>query len=262
VPSVRLRPCIDLRDGRVVQIVGGTLSDADPSRATVNFATDRSPAAYARLYRAAGLPGGHVIALGPGNRDAMLTALRAFPGGMHAGGGVTPENAPGLLDAGASHVIVTSYVFRDGAVDRDRLAELVRAVGKARLVLDLSCRWRDGAYWVVTDRWQKFTDTPVTAETLARLAAHCDEFLVHGVDVEGKQAGIDERLVALLGEHAPIPTTYAGGVRTLGDLECIRAAGRGRVDVTVGSALDLFGGALPFRDAVAWHRRQQEGNVK
>jgi len=262
VPAVRLRPCIDLREGRVVQIVGGTLSDCDSAGVQVNFATDRAPAAYARLYRAAGLPGGHVIALGPGNREAMLSALHAFPGGMHAGGGVTPENAAELLDAGASHVIVTSYVFRDGRVDRARLSALVGAVGKGRLVLDLSCRLRDGVYWVVTDRWQRFTDTPVTPETLSELAAHCDEFLVHGVDVEGKQAGIDEALVALLGEHSPLPTTYAGGVRTLDDLERIRTAGRGRVDVTVGSALDLFGGRLPFRDAVAWHRCCQEEVAK
>ncbi|MDQ2998738.1 MAG: phosphoribosylformimino-5-aminoimidazole carboxamide ribotide isomerase [Chloroflexota bacterium] len=260
---MRFRPCIDLRNGKVVQIVGGTLSDA-PEALVTNFETERAPADYARMYQADSLAGGHVIALGPGNHEAALAALRAFPGGMQVGGGITPDNARIYLDAGASHVIVTSYVFRDGRLDAERLKWLIDAVGRERLVLDLSCRLRnpdekkgDDTYWVVTDRWQRFSETPITRATLAQLAASCDEFLVHGVDVEGLRLGIDTTLVELLGEWSPIPVTYAGGARTLADLDLVKARGRGRVDLSIGSALDIFGGDLPYQAVVAWQRRQE-----
>jgi phosphoribosylformimino-5-aminoimidazole carboxamide ribotide isomerase len=253
---MRFRPCIDLRNGRVVQIVGGTLSDSAAGVVT-NFETDRSPAEFARRYRADVLPGGHVIALGPGNHAAALEALRAYPGGLQMGGGITPETAAAYLDAGASHVIVTSYVMRDGHVDRERLHELVAAVGRERLVLDLSCRKRAGAYWVVTDRWQRFTDVAVTAETLADLARSCAEFLVHGVDVEGHRQGVELELIELLGAHSPIPVTYAGGARSIADLELVKAHGGGRVDLTIGSALDIFGGDLPYAEVVAWQRAEE-----
>lgn len=249
---MRFRPCIDLLNGRVVQIVGGSLSDQRDQRPVVNFETKQSPADYARRYQRDHLPGGHIIALGPGNLEAALAALAAFPGGMQMGGGITPENAKGYLDAGASHVIVTSYVFREGRVDQERLENLVAVVGKERLVLDLSCRQRSGAYWVVTDRWQRFTETAITADNLARLADHCAEFLVHAVDVEGKRLGIDATVVEMLGAWSPIPVTYAGGVRSLADLELIRSVGQGRVDATIGSALDIFGGDLPYQDVLAW----------
>ena len=254
---MRFRPCIDLRSGRVVQIVGGSLRDGDEQGAQTNFETERSPSEFAEMYRADDLGGGHVISLGPGNREAALSALRAFPGGMHAGGGIDPDNAADYLDAGASHVIVTSYVFRDGAMDTDRLEQLVKAVGKERLVLDLSCRKRDGHYWVVTDRWQRFTETYITREVLAALSNSCDEFLVHGVDVEGKRLGIEEELVAMLGDCVTIPTTYAGGATSLSDLDNVKSLGQGRVDLTIGSALDIFGGDVPYRDVVAWQRRQE-----
>jgi phosphoribosylformimino-5-aminoimidazole carboxamide ribotide isomerase len=254
---MRFRPCIDLRGGRVVQIVGGTLGQATAG-VVVNFETDLSPAAYAQRYRADALPGGHVIALGPGNEAAALEALRAYPGGMQYGGGITPANAALYLEAGASHVIVTSFVFRDGRLDSGRLGELVAAVGRERLVLDLSCRRRDGAYWVVTDRWQRFTELQITPQTLAELAGSCAEFLVHGVDVEGRRLGVDAGLVELLGNGAPCPVTYAGGARSLADLELVRAAGHGRVDLSIGSALDLFGGNLPYRDVVAWQRAVEQ----
>lgn len=252
----RFRPCIDLLNGRVVQIVGGSLRADGGEAGRINFESERPPEFYARLYRDDALPGGHVIALGPGNRDAATAALRAFPGGLHFGGGVTPDNARDYLDAGASHVIVTSYVFTAGRVDTDRLRAMVDAVGRERLVLDLSCRRRDGDFWVVTDRWQVFTDVKVSAATLAGLAGSCAEFLVHGVDVEGKMAGIQPELVELLAAHSPIPVTYAGGVRQLADLDLVDSLARGRVDVTVGSALDIFGGPLPYRDVVAWHRHR------
>ena len=249
---MRFRPCIDLHEGKVKQIVGGTLSDTGAP--AVNFVSDRSPAWYARRYREDGLQGGHVIMLGPGNEAAAREALAAWPGGLQVGGGITPANAAEWLDAGASHVIVTSFIFREGRLDEERLRALVRAVGRERLVLDLSCRKRDGAYYVVTDRWQTFTETRVDAETLERLAGSCSEFLVHGVDVEGLRQGVDEELVALLAEASPIPCTYAGGVRSMEDLARIREAGKGRLDVTVGSALDLFGGDLPYREVVAFCR--------
>ena len=255
---MRFRPCIDLKDGQVVQIVGGSLRDDDQQATLTNFATDRAPADFARLYQADGLVGGHVIALGPGNQTAALAALQAFPGGLQIGGGITPANARAYLDAGASHVIVTSYVFHQGQVDWGRLAELVAVVGKEHLVLDLSCRRRDGQFWVVTDRWQRFTNVAVDEATLALLADHCAEFLVHGVDVEGLRLGIESDLVALLGSCSPLPITYAGGAKTLHDLDLVNTLGQGRVDLTIGSALDIFGGDVAYRDVVAWHHRQQD----
>jgi phosphoribosylformimino-5-aminoimidazole carboxamide ribotide isomerase len=252
----RFRPCIDLRNGRVVQIVGGSLQE-DATQVVTNFESDRSPADYAQMYRRDGLVGGHVIALGPGNHEAAISALQAYPGGMHMGGGITPHNAHIYLDAGASHVIVTSYVFADGQLSLTRLQELRDAVGRARLVLDLSCRRKDDVYWVVMDRWQRFTDTPLTAQTLSMLADYCAEFLVHGVDVEGLRLGIEAPLVTLLGEASPLPVTYAGGVRSLEDLDLVHQLGRGRVDVTIGSALDIFGGVVAYEDVVAWHRQAE-----
>lgn len=253
---MRFRPCIDLRQGRVVQIVGGSLRDGNVEGTVTNFVTERSSADYAEMYQADQLAGGHVIALGPGNEQAALTALQAFPGGMQMGGGVTPDNAAMYLDAGASHVIVTSYAFHNGEIDIDRLHELVAAVGRERLVLDLSCRQRDGEYWVVTDRWQKFTSVSMTQETLTELTHYCDEFMVHGVDVEGKQAGIESSLVEWLGQCSPLPVTYAGGANSLTDLERVKKLGQGRVDLTIGSALDIYGGAVRYRDVVAWHHAQ------
>ena len=254
---MRFRPCIDLREGRVVQIVGGSLRDDATDRPVTNFETDRSPEDFARMYKEDGLVGGHVISLGPGNEEAALSALRAFPGGMHMGGGITPDNALQYLDAGASHVIVTSYIFSGGRIDMERLAELVAVVGKDRLVLDLSCRRRSADFQIVTDRWQRFTDVAVNRDTLVELAEHCDEFLVHGVDVEGRMTGIQSDLVAILGEHSPIPVTYAGGAKSFSDLDCVKKIGNGRVDLTIGSALDIFGGSVSYRDVVAWQRENE-----
>jgi len=254
---MHFRPCIDLREGRVVQIVGGSLKDEDPLGPVKNFETEQSPAYYAGLYKSGDLTGGHVISLGPGNRKAALSALGTFPGGMQAGGGITPDNAKEYLDAGASHLIVTSYVFQEGQVNTQRLKRLVTALGKNRLVLDLSCRKRGDDFLVVTDRWQRFTSTRMSRETLEGLAVYCDEFLVHGVDVEGKRAGIETTLVEILGDCSPIPVTYAGGAKTLADLDKVKALGKGRVDLTIGSALDIFGGDVPYEDVVAWQRREE-----
>nr|WP_320010630.1 phosphoribosylformimino-5-aminoimidazole carboxamide ribotide isomerase [uncultured Desulfobulbus sp.] len=248
---MHFRPCIDLHDGRVKQIVGSSLREDQASLQT-NFSSELPPAYYADLYRRDNLQGGHIIMLGPGNVTAATEALAAWPGGMQVGGGITGENARDWLSRGASHVIVTSHVFHGGKLDQSRLQRLVETVGKNRLVLDLSCRWRDDGYYVVTDRWQKFTELKINAQILEQLACFCDEFLVHAVDVEGKCMGIDTRLLEILAKSVPVPTTYAGGVARMSDLEQIDTSGGGRIDVTVGSALDIFGGSgLRYEDVVS-----------
>ena len=237
---MRFRPCIDLHQGVVKQIVGATLREGDEP--DTNFAAQRPASYFAELYRGDGLEGGHVIKLGPGNEEAAREALAAFPGGMHIGGGIDAENGQEWLGRGAAAVIVTSYVFQDGRLHRDHLERMVEAVGAERLVLDLSCARRDGRYVVATDRWQKFTDFEINSANLEQLATTCGEFLIHATEVEGKQEGIDAELVRLLGDSAPLPTTYAGGIRSLDDVEQVGRLGQGRLDFTVGSALDLFGG--------------------
>lgn len=248
------RPCIDLRNGKVVQIVGGTLRN-DSTAVRTNFVSERPAAWFAECYRRDNLTGGHVIMLGPGNETEARAALAAYPGGLQIGGGVNAGNARDWLEAGASHVIVTSWVFRDGQVDWARIAELVKLIGKERLVLDLSCRVRDGQYFVVTDRWQKFTDVTLSATTLEKFAASGAEFLIHAVDVEGLCRGIDGELVAKLGQWSPLPVTYAGGANSLADLETVTRLGQGKVHLTIGSALDIFGGTgVRYADAVAFNR--------
>jgi phosphoribosylformimino-5-aminoimidazole carboxamide ribotide isomerase len=251
---MQFRPCIDLHGGRVKQIVGSTLQDECADTLQTNFSSDFPPSHYADLYKKDNLPGGHIIMLGPDNEAAALDALKAWPGGMHVGGGITADNAAFWIEQGASHVIVTSHVFHNGILDEERLVILRDLIGRERLVLDLSCRWQNNGYYVVTDRWQNFTRLEVSGETLEWLAGFCDEFLVHAVDVEGKCMGVDERLIRLLAQYATIPITYAGGVSKREDLELIQDAGQGKLDVTVGSALDIFGGTgLTYKEVVAYH---------
>jgi phosphoribosylformimino-5-aminoimidazole carboxamide ribotide isomerase len=251
------RPCIDLHEGQVKQIVGGSLRD-DGRGLRTHFVAAHPSQWFADLYRRDELRGGHVIMLGPGNEVAAREALAAFPGGLQVGGGINPDNAAAYLDAGASHVIVTSWVFHHGTVDYDRLQTLVTAIGRQRLVLDLSCRRQDQDYFVVTERWQTLTCERIIRPTLERLAQYCDEFLIHAVDVEGLCQGIDEHLVSLLADWTPLPTTYAGGARSLADLERVTALSQNRIDLTIGSALDIFGGTgVLYADAVAFNRRQQ-----
>ena len=248
------RPCIDLHEGKVKQIVGGTLSDSGAGLRT-NFVSERPSSWYAELYKRDRLAGGHVIMLGPGNEAAALEALRAYPGGLQIGGGLTLENIGPYLDAGASHVILTSWLFREGRLEWDRLKSIVAAIGKERLVLDLSCRKKGDQYFVVTDRWQKFTELTVNESDLARLAGWCDEFLIHAVDVEGLCQGVDLELVEKLAQWSPLPTTYAGGARSLEDLEAVTRVGCGRIDLTIGSALDIFGGTgVKYADAVEFNK--------
>ena len=246
---MRFRPCIDLHEGQVKQIVGTSLRDG--SAPQTHFIAPHPPAYFAERYRNDQLFGGHVIMLGPGNEDAATQALTAFPGGMQVGGGIRPDTAAAWLSRGAAQVIVTSYVFSDGQLHRNRLAQMVAAVGRDQLVLDLSCSNRDGHYVVMTDRWQQATDFAINADNLAFLAESCREFLIHATGVEGKQQGVDAELVALLGEIAPIPTTYAGGVSSQADIDTIARLGQDKLDFTVGAALDIFGGTgLRYEDMV------------
>jgi phosphoribosylformimino-5-aminoimidazole carboxamide ribotide isomerase len=250
------RPCIDLHEGKVKQIVGGTLGA--PDRLRTNFVSERPAAWFAELYKGDGLGGGHVIMLGAGNERAARSALAVWPGGMQIGGGINSVNARDWLDAGASHVIVTSWVFREGRVDWERLGELVKAIGKDKLVLDLSCRKRGENYFVVTDRWQHFTELIIADETLRKMSAYCAEFLVHAVEEEGLCRGIDRELVAKLGRWTPIPLTYAGGANTISDLAEVTRLGAGKVDLTIGSALDIFGGrGVKYQDCVHFNRQER-----
>lgn len=246
------RPCIDLHNGKVKQIVGGTLADHDEQGLQTNFESEKPSQWYAELYRRDRLPGGHIIQLGRGNEKAAEAALHAWPMGMQIGGGVTFDNAAQWIDAGAAAVIVTSWVFHDGRVDEGRLKRLSRLVGPQRLVLDLSCRRRAKAYYIVTNRWQTFTDERISPPLLDHLSQYCCEYLVHAVDVEGKCQGIETPLVKLLGKWAGLPVTYAGGIHNMEDIRTIEQLGGGHIDFTVGSALDIFGGrGLRYADLVA-----------
>ncbi|WP_086481113.1 phosphoribosylformimino-5-aminoimidazole carboxamide ribotide isomerase [Oceanospirillum sanctuarii] len=250
----QFRPCIDLHQGQVKQIVGGSLNDEG---ADTNFVSEYSSRYYAELYRKHQLNGGHVIALGPGNQEAALEALSAWPGGLQFGGGVNADNAASYLDAGASHVIVTSYLFEDGQFSWERLEAVKAVTGKERLILDLSCRKTASGWNIATDRWQTVTELAVNAQTLEELSGHCAEFLIHAADVEGLQGGIDEDLVRLLGQSCPIPVTYAGGARSLEDLKRVHELSDGKVDLTIGSALDIFGGSgVTLEECIQWNNQQ------
>ena len=258
---MEFRPCIDIHNGRVKQIVGGSLRDAGDSAAE-NFVSEKDAAFYAKLYQREGLKGGHIILLNPASspyyqvtREQAILALKTYPGGMQVGGGINPENAKAFLYVGASHVIVTSYVFREGRVDFANLEKMAETVGRDRLVLDVSCRKRGGRYYVVTDRWQRFTGEVVNEALLEKLMGYADEFLVHAVDVEGKALGIEEELAALLGDWGKIPITYAGGVGSFRDLEELRRLGKNKLNVTIGSALDIFGGKMEFKKVLQYLRQ-------
>lgn len=250
--EMEFRPCIDIHNGKVKQIIGGSLRDTK-NTAQENFVAVQDAAYFARIYRDAGIRGGHIILLNSvesgfysATKAEALKALRTYPGGLQAGGGITPDNAKEFLDAGASHVIVTSYVFREGKIHYERLYQLQKMVGRDHLVLDLSCRKTSNGYMVATDRWQKLTSEQVNEELLIKLSEFCDEFLIHAVDVEGKSEGIEEELARLLGHYEGKPVTYAGGVHSYEDLRLLKQLGSNRLNVTVGSALDLFGGSLQW----------------
>lgn len=256
---MKFRPCIDIHNGAVKQIVGGSLADKG-NKAQDNFVSEQDGGYYGELYKSCGLTGGHIIILNPAGSEfyekdleQAYSALRAFEGGLQIGGGINDKNAAGFLDRGASHVIVTSFVFRNGEIDEHNLTLMKNAVGKSRLVLDLSCRKRGEDYYIVTDRWQKFTDTKLCRDTIERLRDSCDEFLIHAVDVEGKARGIEDGVARMLGDIEDMPATYAGGISSFDDLEKLKILGRGRVDFTIGSALDIFGGDMSFEKVVQYN---------
>jgi len=255
---MEFRPCIDIHNGCVKQIVGGSLSDVG-DYVKENFVSNQDAAFFANLYRSAGIKGGHIILLNAKDspyyevtKKQAFLALEAFPNGMQVGGGITAENALEFLEKGASHVIVTSYVFHEGIIDYERLRRLADTVGKEHLVLDLSCKKTSDGYYIVTDRWQNLTKQKVTSMLMDELMQYCDEFLVHAVDVEGKSQGIEKELVSLLGSWGKIPVTYAGGVHSYDDLAQLKILGKDCLNVTIGSALDLFGGNLKWKAVMAY----------
>lgn len=252
---MEFRPCIDIHNGKVKQIIGSSLREE--GQVAENFVSEQNSVFYANLYKKYGIKGGHVIVLNKENspeyeasRKQAFSALSAYQGGLQVGGGIHPGNAEEYLEAGASHVIVTSYVFCNGNIDYEHLKKMKETVGKERLVLDLSCRRKEDSYMIVTDRWQKETKVALTLELLDEFAEYCDEFLIHAVDVEGKAEGIEEPLAARLGQWEGIPVTYAGGVHQFSDLKKLKELGRGKINVTIGSALDLFGGPLRLREVL------------
>ena len=249
---MRFRPCIDIHNGKVKQIVGGSLKD-EGDQAITNFASEYGAEFYAEKYKKDGLKGGHIILLNPSTSEyyeatkaQAMKALEAYKGGLQIGGGITAENAKEYIDAGASHVVITSYVFQNGTIHWGNLEKLKAAVGREHIVLDLSCRKKGDKYYVVTNRWQTFTDVEVTNELLTKLSAYCDEFLIHGVDVEGKASGVEKDLVRLLASWNGLPITYAGGIGSMEDLQEFERISEGKLDFTIGSALDLFGGKIPY----------------
>lgn len=253
---MEFRPCIDIHEGKVKQIVGGSLKDTGQNPFE-NFVAEEDAAFFAKLYQKNNLKNGHVILLTPigkphyeETKAQAIQALHAYPGGLQVGGGMNPENAKDYLNAGASHIIVTSYVFQNGVVNHENLKKMVQTVGKEQLVLDLSCRKKDGDYYIVTDRWQKYTNVILNEETLDYFSNYCDEFLIHAVDVEGKSEGFERPIVKLMGEWGKIPSTYAGGVHSIEDIEAIKMIGKSKVNVTIGSALDMFGGKLSFEEVL------------
>jgi len=257
---MRFRPCIDIHNGSVKQIVGGSLKDNKDS-AEENYVSKSGADFYAKMYKKSGISGGHIIILNhkdsryyEADVEQAKKALGVYHGGFQIGGGINSENAEDFLEMGASHVIVTSHVFKDGRIYFENLEGLVKAVGRERLVLDLSCRKRNGKYYIVTDRWQSFTDVVIDNRTLDMLSEFCDEYLIHAVDVEGKASGIEKELAACLGEWGGKPVTYAGGVSSFDDLDCLKRLGRGRLDVTIGSALDIFGGSMPYQDVLEYFK--------
>ncbi len=258
---MQFRPCIDIHNGKVKQIVGSSLKDMG-NQAKENFVSEQDAAFYADMYKNDGIWGGHIILLNASDSDyfdqtksVAIKALQKYPGGLQIGGGITAQNAQEYIQQGASHVIVTSYVFSDGRINYENLEQLKQAVGKEHIVLDLSCRKKEEQYYVVTDRWQKFTTEVVTTDFLDSLTEYCDEFLIHAVDVEGKANGIEEELIHILGNWNKVPITYAGGIRSFKDLDAIKRLTNGTMNVTIGSALSLFGGDMDYKQVLEYIRK-------
>lgn len=253
---MNFRPCIDIHNGKVKQIVGSSIVDNN-NFADENFVSQKGSDYYANLYKNDNLCGGHIIILNASSsqyfeqsRNQAILALKTYPGGFQIGGGINDTNAGFYLEKGASHVIVTSFVLSGGSINFKNLDTLVSAIGKQKLVLDLSCRKKDGEYYIVTDRWQKFTDVKLNEKTMQELSSYCDEFLIHAVDVEGTGLGLDKQLISILSQCKKIPITYAGGISSIEDIKALQTKGNGKIDFTIGSALDIFGGKLSYKQVV------------
>jgi phosphoribosylformimino-5-aminoimidazole carboxamide ribotide isomerase len=247
----KFRPCIDLHNGKVKQIVGSSLSQNE-SELKENFVSQKPAEWYAELYKKDGLKGGHIIMLGAGNEDAALRALKAYPGGMQIGGGISTENALKYIEAKAAAIIITSCIFPNGKFSLEKLKAISSEVGREKLVVDLSCYRISNNWTVAINRWQTITDFCITPENLKMISEYCFEFLIHAAGVEGKQQGMDLELIKFLGEHSPIPATYAGGANSLKDFEICNTLSKGKVDLTIGSALDIFGGNVPYEECKSY----------
>lgn len=258
----KFRPCIDLYEGKVRQIVGSTLSLED----FATFSTDvlytapeeKDAAYFANMYKNDNLSGGHIIMLGPGNEEEAKKALQAYLYGLQIGGGINIDNAEEYLKAGASKVIISSWLFVNNSLNEKRLIEICKQIGNEKLVFDLSCRQKDDTWFVAINKWQTLTDLEINKENLDKLSQYCSEFLIHAVDVEGKRKGIDEELVEKLGQWVDIPTTYAGGANSIEDLQRVKKLSKGTLDLTIGSALDIFGGNVEYEECVKFNNRQMK----
>lgn len=253
--------CIDLHNGEVKQIVGATLSDNnnDPNLKT-NFVSSKPSSYYAKLYKKYNVTGAHVIKLGPNNDEAAKEALLAAPNFLQIGGGINDTNCLHWLEM-ASKVIVTSWLFnKEGDFLLDRLVKISQLCGKDRLVVDLSCRKTSDERWIVAmNKWQTLTTLELNQDTFTKLSKYTNEFLIHAADVEGLCNGIDEQLVSKLNEWTEelgdeVKIVYAGGAKSIDDLALVDRLSQGRVDLTYGSSLDIFGGKLvKFEDCCEWN---------
>lgn len=251
---MEFRPCIDIHNGYVKQIVGSSLTDKG---AAENFVSDKDSAYYAKLYQDNALTGGHVIILNKvgteeyeASKKEAFKAFNTYPNGLQVGGGINDKNAQEFIDAGASHVIVTSYLFENDELSIDKMEALVKAVGKEHVVFDLSCKKINDKYFITTNRWQTITKTEMNASLLRDLEQYCDEYLIHAVDVEGKSEGPEEDIIEELSKYSGNAVTYAGGIHSYEDVDLINHKSNGKINFTIGSALDLFGGKLEFERVV------------
>ena len=250
---MKFRPCIDLHNGSVKQIVGGTLTDQNNPK--VNFFSDYSPSFFAKMFADYNLQGGHIIKLGANNDEAAKEAIKAWPKGLQIGGGITIDSAKEWLNLGASKVIITSCVFEKNNLNIKKLEKIVEEVGRENITLDLSCRKKEEKYFVVTNKWQTFTDLEVEKKSLQMLSEYCSEFLIHSVDLEGLMSGIDINLINIIKE-SPLQCVYAGGVHSFEDLDIIKEIGKDKIDVTIGSALDIYGGNLKFKEIINYFNQK------
>lgn len=173
----RFRPCIDLHNGSVKQIVGGTLTERSDELQT-NFISQHPATYFAQLYKDKDLTGGHVIMLGPGNESAAKEALLTWPKGLQVGGGIKADNAKHWIECGADKVfptlcfyfnsnahlfkvIITSFLFPNGTFSMQNLESISDALGcdaREQLVIDLSCRKRNNSWFVAMNKWQTLTN--------------------------------------------------------------------------------------------------------